>query len=99
MQILQAGVKCPYDSSSDYTHLLCDTDGDDRAAGVPRGQCALSLSATWQSLPSRSKEVSLLICINEVTLRGRAATTAHSGVNIYYAALCGRMHLGNTSAF
>lgn len=82
------------DSSSEYTHLLCDTDGDDRAAGVPRGHCALSLSATWQSLPSRSKEVSLLICINEGTLQGRATPTAHSSVNIYYAILCACMHLG-----
>lgn len=67
MEILQAQMKCSCDSSCDYTHLLCDTDGDDRTAGVPRGQCALSSSATWQRLPSCSKEVSLLICVNEVT--------------------------------
>lgn len=67
MEILQAEMKCSWDSSSDYTHLLCDTDGNDRAAGEPRGQCALSSSATWQCLPSCCKEVSLLICVNEVT--------------------------------
>lgn len=72
-------MKCPCDSSGDYTHLLSDTDGDDRAAGVPRGQCALSSSATWQRLPSCSKEVSPLICVNEVTtLQGQAATRAHN---------------------
>ena len=49
---LQAEMKCGCDSSGDDTHLLCHTDGDDRAAGVPRGQRALSSSATWQRLQS-----------------------------------------------
>ena len=56
-----------------HTHLLCDADGDDRGAGLPRGQRALSFSATWQRLLSRSKEVSLLICVSEATtLQGHA---------------------------
>lgn len=75
---LQAETQCFCDSSGDYAHLLYDTDGDDRAAGVPRGQRALSSSATWQRLASRSKEVSLLICVNEVTtLQGQATTRTH----------------------
>lgn len=89
--------ECSCDSSGDYTHLLCDTDGDDRAAGVPRGQCALSSSATWQCLPSCSKEVSLLICVYEVTtLQGQATTGAHnlhSRADIHYPLLYAGMHL------
>lgn len=76
-----SGLKLDFscDSPGDYTHLLCDTDGDDRAAGVPRGQCTHSSSATWQRLPSRSEEVSLSICVHEVTtLQGRAATRTHN---------------------
>lgn len=80
------------DSSGDYTHLLCDTDGDDRAAGVPRGHCAHSSSATWQRLPSCSEEVSLSICVNEVTTPQGQATTRthnlHSRTDIYYTLLC-----------
>ncbi|KAM7399058.1 hypothetical protein PAMP_018351 [Pampus punctatissimus] len=34
--LASAEMKCSCDSSGDYTHLLCDTDGDDRAAGVPK---------------------------------------------------------------
>lgn len=72
-------MKRSCDSSGDYTHLLCDTVGDDRAAGVPRGQCTLSSSATWQRLPFCSKEVSVLICVNEVTtLQGQATTRTHN---------------------
>lgn len=58
---------------------------------MPRGQCALSSSATWQRLPSCYKEVSLLICVNEVTtLQGQATTRAHnlhSSADIYYTLL------------
>lgn len=42
IEMLRAEMKRSRDSSGDYTHLLCDSDGDDRAAGVPRGQRALS---------------------------------------------------------
>lgn len=57
----------PSDGSGDYTHLLRDTDGDDRAAGVPGGHRAHGSSATWQRLPfpSCSEEVSPSICVRE----------------------------------
>lgn len=74
MEILGAEMKCFCDSSTDYTHLLCDTDGNDRAAGEPRGQWALSSAATWQHLQSCSKEVSLLICVSEATTQHGPAT-------------------------
>lgn len=45
-------------------------------------------SATWQRQPSRSKEVSLSICVNEVTtLQGQATTrmhNLHSSADNYY---------------
>lgn len=89
-------MKRSCDSSGDHTHLLRDTDGDDRAPGVPRGQCALSSSATWQRLPCRSKEVSLLICVNEVTtLQGQATTRTHDlhpSADIYYSLLYASTH-------
>lgn len=78
MEILGAEMGFSCDGSSDYTHLLSDTDGDDRAAGVPRGHCAHRSSATWQRLPSCFEEVSLLICVNEVTtLQGQATRRTH----------------------
>lgn len=75
--------------SGECAHLLHDTDGDDRAAGVPRGHCARSSPATWQCLPSCFEEMSLLICVSEVTtLQGRATTrtnnTLHSTLDICY---------------
>lgn len=79
IETLQAKIKHPYDTSDNYTHLLCDTDGDGRAAGVLRGQCALSSPATWQRPPSCCKEVSPPICVNEVTtLQGQATTRTHT---------------------
>lgn len=88
MEILGAEMKCFCDSSTDYTHLLCDTDGNDRAAGEPRGQCALSSAATWQHLQSCSKEVSLLICVSEVTTQhGQATTRAHDLYTAVYLSL------------
>jgi len=93
MEILRAERKHSCDGPGDQTRLLCDTDGDDRAPGVPRGQCALSSSATWQRLPSRSKEGSLLICVNEVTtLRGQATTRAYIKVQLFNSTSRVRAH-------
>lgn len=80
METLQAKIKYPSDNpDDDYPHLLCDTDGDGRAAGVLGGQCALSFPATWQHPPSCCKEMSLSIYVNEVTtLQGQVTTRTHT---------------------
>ena len=71
-EIVRAEIRFSRDGRGDCTHLLRDTDGEDTAAGLPGGQRA----RTGDCLPSRSGEVSLTICVSEVTtLRSRCNNT------------------------